>query len=105
MKSDTRSAGRQSEPRLHTQTRRTDPKTDQRRASTTRKGHTFPASIQIVLDDTATFSATVQEYLARAIGAIVEAVKHQLALLTAPPERKLLPPAAAPEEHKDDPVR
>lgn len=104
MKSDTSSAGRQSESRPQTQTRRTDKKTEQRPTSAKRKGHTFPTSIQVVIDESTTLSTIVQEWLASCVDAFMQAVKHQLALLTAPPERKLLPPAA-PDEHKDDPVR
>lgn len=67
------------------------------------RGHTFPTSIQIAIDESATFSTAVQEWLARCVGAFLQAVKQQLALLAAPPERPLLPPTTAPEERIDQP--
>ncbi len=96
---------RQPKPRPKTRTRHTNKGANPDLAPAAHRGHTFPTSIQIVIDESATFSTAVQEWLARCVGAFLQAVKHQLALLAAPPERKLLPPAAPPDEHKDDPIR
>mgnify|MGYP001160658631 CR=1 FL=1 len=76
---------------------------DPSRAPGDQPEHVFPANIQRVLDETSGLSAVIQEWLARGIEAIVCAVKHQLALLAAPPERGLLPPPAADGDADEDP--
>lgn len=94
--------GIEPKPRPTAQTRRANKQTDCAPEPAARRGHTFPASIQIVIDESATLSTRVQEWLARCVAAFLQAVKHQLALLAAPPERPLLPPTKHPDEEDHD---
>lgn len=99
---------RRTRPKKASQPKARRPRTrqaHQARAPVDQPEHVFPAHIQRVLDETSGLSAVLQEWLARGIEAIVQAVKHQLALLAAPPERRLLGPPAADEEAEDSGAR